>query len=170
MMGTFDTCYGDLLDYAAKGCFDVIVHGCNCFCTMSGGIAAPISSRFPAALKADSETAEGDRSKLGSYTSATVAIGSTTKTNRTALTVVNAYTQYMYRPTRETPIPCDYDAIDKVMARINQDFAGKSIGLPQLGAGLAGGDWKTIEEIIRKRLHSCHVTIVLFKASQTPSE
>ncbi|EFO63244.1 Phosphatase similar to the C-terminal domain of histone macroH2A1 [Giardia lamblia P15] len=169
-MGTFDTCYGDLLDYAAEGYFDVIVHGCNCFCTMSGGIAASISSRFPTALEVDGETARGDKNKLGSYTSVTITIDSTTKTTRTTFIIVNAYTQYMYRPTREVLVPCDYDAIDKVMIRINQDFAGKSIGLPQLGAGLAGGDWKTIEKIIKKRLHSCDVTIVLFQAPQVPSE
>lgn len=164
-MGTFNTCYGDLLEYAASGRFDVIVHGCNCFCIMGGGIAASISSRFPAALKADRETVKGDRAKLGSYTSATISIDSTTKTDRASFTIVNAYTQYMYGSTKEMPTPCDYDAIDKVMTRINQDFAGKSIGLPQLGAGLAGGDWKRIEGIIKGRLTNCDVTVVLFRQS-----
>ena len=164
-MGTFSVAHGDLLDYATDGHFDVIIHGCNCFCTMGGGIAASISARFPAALKVDHGTIMGDKSKLGSYTSATIDIDSTTKTGRTAFVIVNAYTQYMCSPTKEVPIPCDYDAIDKVMTRINHDFAGKSIGLPQLGAGLAGGDWTKIEEIIRKRLTACDVTIVLFQAS-----
>lgn len=30
---------GDLLDLALKGEFNVIVHGCNCNCTMNSGVA-----------------------------------------------------------------------------------------------------------------------------------
>lgn len=164
-MGAFNTCYGDLLEYAASGRFDVIVHGSNCFCTMGGGIAASISSRFSAALKADRETIKGDITKLGSYTSASISIDSITLTDKTSFIIVNAYTQYMYGPTKEAPIPCDYDAIDKVMTKINHDFARKSVGLPQLGAGLARGDWRRIEEIIKNRLTACDVTIVLFRPS-----
>ena len=30
---------GDLIKLAQKGKFDIIAHGCNCFCTMGAGIA-----------------------------------------------------------------------------------------------------------------------------------
>jgi O-acetyl-ADP-ribose deacetylase (regulator of RNase III) len=30
---------GDLIDLAKRGHFDVVTHGCNCFCTMGAGIA-----------------------------------------------------------------------------------------------------------------------------------
>ena len=44
---------GDLIDLAADGEFDVIVHGCNCECIMGGGIAKQIKMSFPPAYKAD---------------------------------------------------------------------------------------------------------------------
>ena len=81
---------GDLIKLALKGDFDVIVHGCNCFCTMGAGIAKAIKSTFPTAYQADLKTVKGDRSKLGSYSMATI------ENNGHKITVVNAYTQYHY--------------------------------------------------------------------------
>ena len=46
---------GDLIQKARAGEFDVIVHGCNCFCTMGAGIAKTIKQVFPAAYLADLE-------------------------------------------------------------------------------------------------------------------
>ena len=37
---------GDLIKLALKGNFDVIVHGCNCFCTMKAGIAPLMAKTF----------------------------------------------------------------------------------------------------------------------------
>jgi len=38
---------GDLIKMALGGEFDLIVHGCNCFCTMGAGIAKTIREYFP---------------------------------------------------------------------------------------------------------------------------
>jgi O-acetyl-ADP-ribose deacetylase (regulator of RNase III) len=38
--------YGDLIELAKQGKFDVIAHGCNCFCTMGAGIAVPMKLAF----------------------------------------------------------------------------------------------------------------------------
>jgi hypothetical protein len=43
---------------------------------------------------------------------------------------------------------------------IKQDFAGKRIGYPLIGAGLAGGDWKVIESIIQQELDGEDHTLV----------
>ena len=37
---------GDLIKLAKEGIFDVITHGCNCFCTMGAGIAVPMKNNF----------------------------------------------------------------------------------------------------------------------------
>lgn len=131
---------GDLLQLADAGEFDVIVHGCNCFCAMGAGIALQIKTKYLEAYLADKETEQGDKKKLGSYSSHTYPNG---------LTVVNAYTQYMpgYNDLRE-----NYAAIDLVMKKIVVDFQGKRIGLPLIGAGLAGGDWNIIRDIIKTNL------------------
>ena len=131
---------GDLLKLADEGKFDVIIHGCNCFCAMGAGIALQIRNKYPEAYRADKQTEQGDINKLGSYSSYTYPNG---------LTVVNAYTQYMpgYNDLRQ-----NYRAIDDVMKQIVVDFEGKKIGLPLIGAGLAGGDWNIIRDIIKNNL------------------
>ena len=93
---------GDLIKLALRGDFDVIVHGCNCFCTMGAGIALAIKSTFPDAYQADLKTSKGDRSKLGSYSTATI------QSQNHQLMVVNAYTQYHYRGPGNK---ADYQAI-----------------------------------------------------------
>jgi O-acetyl-ADP-ribose deacetylase (regulator of RNase III) len=147
------TIQGDLLVLAEAGVFEVIAHGCNCFCTMGGGIARGVRAKFPAAYEADCATPQGDRSKLGTCTFAEcpTAAGS--------VVVVNAYTQFDYSGRG---VKVDYGAVRSCMAWIRTHYAGKSIGLPKIGAGLAGGDWSRIEAIIREELAGEDVTIVEF--------
>jgi O-acetyl-ADP-ribose deacetylase (regulator of RNase III) len=73
--------------------------------------------------------------------------------------VVNAYTQYDYRGAG---VRADYDAIKSCMMWIKRTYEGKRIGLPLIGAGLAKGDWATIEHIIASELHGEDVKIVKF--------
>lgn len=147
---------GDLIEIARQGHFDVIVHGCNCFCTMGAGIARVIRDQYPVAYEADQATEKGSHDKLGTYSSAEVSIG------EHRLTVVNAYTQYNYRGSG---VKADYDAIRQVFRKIKSDFSGKRIGYPMLGAGLAGGDWDTISPIINEELDGEDHTLVVFKPS-----
>ena len=63
---------GDLLSFADRGDFDVIIHGCNCQCQMGAGIALAIKTKYPAAYAADCETGKADRNKLGSFSYAEV--------------------------------------------------------------------------------------------------
>ncbi|TWU17886.1 macro domain-containing protein [Allorhodopirellula heiligendammensis] len=145
---------GDLLEFAGEGRFDVIIHGCNCFCTMGAGIAKSIRNQFPAAYEADLATLKGDRDKLGTYSSAKVIVG------EHSFDVVNAYTQFHWR---STGVKADYEAIREVFKSIQRDFAGRRIGYPMIGAGLAGGDWDTISEIICEELVGESHTMVVFK-------
>jgi len=77
--------------------------------------------------------------------------------------VVNSYTQYSPgSPLPGDSIPLDYDALRLCMKKINYRFKGKHIGLPKIGAGLAGGSWSIIKKIIQSELWECDVTIVEF--------
>ena len=143
---------GDLITLAEEGVFDVIIHGCNCLCNMASGIAKTIKDKYPEAYVTDCETTKGDKEKLGQYTS--VEVG-----HKNRFTIVNAYTQYAYtRLDRDV----DYDAVKCVFALIKSDFAGKRIGYPLIGAGLAGGDWNVIETIINQELEGEDHTLVKF--------
>jgi len=144
---------GDLLELALDGRFDVIVHGCNCMCQMGKGIALSIKNQFPEAYEADKRTTRGDRGKLGTITTAEIARGDA------KFVVVNAYTQFDYKP----PGPnVDYDAIRAAMREIKRQFGGRRIGYPRIGAGLAGGDWQRIAAIIDGELAGEDHTLVEF--------
>lgn len=145
---------GNLITLAQVGHFDVIVHGCNCFCTMGRGIALSIKLACPQAYEADQGTTPGDRAKLGTFTCANVGA------NGHRFTVVNAYTQYDYRGPG---VNADYEAIRRVFRAIKQQFSGCRIGYPLIGAGLARGDWPTIAAILDEELAGEDHTLVHFK-------
>jgi len=142
--------HGDLIKLALEGRFDVIIHGCNCFCSMGGGIARTIREVFPEAYAADLETENGSRAKLGTFTRAHIS------RDGRALTIVNGYTQY--HPGG--PGAADYNAIRSVMRGVKIAFTGRAIGYPRIGAGIAGGDWNVISAIIREELAGEDHTLV----------
>jgi O-acetyl-ADP-ribose deacetylase (regulator of RNase III) len=61
--------------------------------------------------------------------------------------------------------PLDYEALTLCLRKINKIFSGKKIGLPQIGSGLAGGNWNRIQSIIQQELRDCDVTVVIYKKS-----
>lgn len=144
---------GDLIALALAGRFDVIVHGCNCFCTMSAGIARAIQDEFPEAYAADLVTVKGDRNKLGDYSFATV------RRQEHEITIINGYTQFNYHGDS---VLVDYDAVERLFTKIKQQFSGRRIGYPKIGAGLAGGDWDRISRIIDDKLAGENHHLVLY--------
>ena len=147
------TTQGDLIKLARAGEFDVIVHGCNCFCAMGAGIALAIKRAFPEAYEADQKTPCGDRTKLGTCSAALCA------NDGKALVVVNAYTQFHWDGEG---VLLHYEALRSCMWWIKTNYSGKRIGLPKIGAGLARGDWSVIRKIIDEELYGEDVTIVEF--------
>lgn len=161
--------HGDLLQLAQTGKFDVIVHGCNCFGAMGAGIAKQIKDQFPEAYEVDKQTYKGDRTKLGTYSSATVDVvlprsddddDDDKQTKPHSVTIVNAYTQHHWSGSG---VLADYDAIHNVFVQIKADFSGKRIGYPKIGAGLAGGDWDRISSIINAELEGENHTLVIYQ-------
>ena len=153
---------GDLIELAKQKQFDVIVHGCNCFCKMGSGIAKQIAEKFPAAYDEDKKTISGDRKKLGTITYAFM--------KGEGVYVVNAYTQFNYGYDGEQYV--DYDAIRSCFKKIKQKFGMKMgrklrFGIPKIGCGLAGGDWEIVSKIIEEEM-SCDdiigedVTLVIY--------
>lgn len=123
---------GNLIEMAQNGRFNVIVHGCNCQHVMGAGIAAQIVKVWPKVLEAD-KLAENE---LGDIIPVQV---------EEDLLVINAYTQNNFgRGVKNV----NYGAIAKCFSKIARTYPDKRIAIPQIGAGLGGGDWNVIEEII----------------------
>lgn len=135
---------------------DIIAHCCNCQGGFGSGIAGQIRKEFPYAYQAFSEDTRKPDEKLGTYT-----IGlpfdqvNSSLDNIKNYDIFNLYGQLSYGTDGKQYV--NYDALlnsmIKMMNRIS-DWKTHStrsfkIGMPYLiGCGLAGGDWKTVEELI----------------------
>ncbi|MEK6829553.1 MAG: hypothetical protein AABY15_05535 [Nanoarchaeota archaeon] len=143
---------GDLVRDAENN-FDVIGHGCNCWCTMGKGIALDVKKKYPRVYDADRATGLGDKAKLGTYT----------MWQNENVIILNLYTQWHYYGS---DVKADYDAIRSCMKLIKQNFSGKKIGLPLIGAGLAKGDWGIISSIIEEELNGEDLTVMIWENSK----
>ena len=145
------TVKGDLIKLAQDGTLDVIAHGCNCFCKMGAGIAKSIRIAFPEAWYADKKTKPGDKKKLGTITWAQCG----------DVAVVNAYTQFTY--WERDKVLLEYDALRSCFEKIKEQFSGRKIGIPKIGAGLARGDWSKIVTIIDEVMQGEDITFVEYE-------
>ena len=136
---------GDLFENPEQ--FDVIVHGCNCFSTMGAGVAKIIKEKYPLAFMVDRNSKLTPEEKLGKIT----------YTTSTKQIIINAYTQFQWKGKHNV----DYNAIKSCMKMIKKRFSGTKIGMPKIGAGLAGGDWNIIKKIIDEELIDEDITILI---------
>lgn len=159
---------GDLITAAQTGEVNVIAHGCNCMNTMKSGIAPKIASAFPEAFAADQMTTRGSRGKLGTLSSAF---------SKNGLLVYNLYSQYTFTGRKEGRMDLDYWALRSALMGMAVSLHAKcrvldmsthnlKIGLPKIGAGLAGGDWNIIYRMIEGCLQDFDVTIYVLKESE----
>lgn len=150
---------GNIIELAKSGNYDAIVHGCNCFNTQKAGLALQMDKEFETSEASLEYYTEhyGDIDKLGRIQVSTHIVE-----NNTVLNIINAYTQYYYG-FRNGKAPVDYEAITLCMRKINHNFKGKSILVPLIGCGLAGGDWNIVKPIIQRELVDMDVTIVHYE-------
>ena len=149
-----ETIQGDIFELIKSKKYDVLIHGCNCFCNMGAGFALYLKKHYPEVLRADQSTRLGDASKLGKYSQCKIII------NNHEMTVINAYTQFHWKGDG---VLADYDAIRAVFSSIKQQFHGRNIIYPKIGAGLAKGNWSIIDSIIKEELSGERHTCVEYK-------
>jgi O-acetyl-ADP-ribose deacetylase (regulator of RNase III) len=154
---SYDILEGDLIDLALKGHFEVIAHGCNCFNVQRAGIALQMADNFNTNMFPMEQRQLGDYNKLGQIDVQEKLVGPEEPGQvLSVLRVVNCYTQY--QPGKDL----DYVALAMCLRKINHEYKGMHVGLPMIGAGIAGGDWFIIESIIQEELKDCKVTVVKY--------
>lgn len=140
----------DLLEAFQNSEFDLIVHGCNCFHTMGAGIAGAIAKKFPEAYEIDKKHSEyGNWSKLGSYTTCETVYGK----------IINGYTQF--NPGRCPEHDLLY-SIKQLFVKLNNDFPGKTVGIPMIGCGIAGGNWQHVSKLINEFTPDLNIIVYYF--------
>jgi O-acetyl-ADP-ribose deacetylase (regulator of RNase III) len=139
---------GDLFESGA----DIIAHGCNCVGGFGSGVAGQIAKRYPRVRNAYLERHEELGWELGDVQFVYAELGK-------GLYIANCATQKEYYPRDR--VHADYDAIRTAMTRVKQwaKGQGKSVAIPKIGAGLAGGDWNRIEAILKEVFDDYDVTV-----------
>ena len=134
----------DILANRLKNKTTVIMHGCNCFCTMGAGIAKRLKTAYPAIHAEDKKTRHGDENKLGTILPVRV---------EDKLIIVNCYTQYMYgrthAHTNHNAVWWCLNHMKNYLISLDEPYELRS---PKIGCGLAGGDWNIIENIFKELL------------------
>lgn len=160
---------GNLITEAKKGNFDVIAHGCNIYCSMGAGIAPQMAQYFGAdKYPLEMKPFMGDINKLGQIEWRWIDLETGEHRNKRSknhtLAVVNCYTQENFGKNHEggDAIPLDYEALTLCLRKMNHEFKGMKIGLPQIGCGLAGGDWTRVKQIIQEELTDVDVIVVIY--------
>jgi len=170
--GSFKEVDGDLIKMFKKGEFDAIAHGCNCYATMSAGIALTIGREFPEAKMADEFTdMKSGSARLGKLT---WTIADTDIKDRDCPLIFNLYSQL--KPGRDFRLDALKKSLVGMKKVMKEEFQyyntdGKlvynssdvKVGLPLIGCGIAGGDWNIVREEIKVILSEYDVTIVHFK-------
>lgn len=79
------------------------------------------------------------------------------------LWVANIIGQHDIRATSEGP-PVRYWAIEAGLAQLADEAAalGASVHMPRIGCGLAGGEWPTVEAIIKRTLTVAGVEVTVY--------
>lgn len=144
---------GDLLQAFRDGEIASIGHGCNIRCRMASGIARQIAAQFVEAAIEDSKTIAGDIRKMGTFTHVKNKFGY----------IFNIYQQEFYGAG---PVQVDYGALEKGLNGVKEFLLKNkvpSLGLPKIGAGLAGGDWSKIYEIISEVFKDTELSVTIYE-------
>ena len=156
------TIRGNIIDLAEDGVINVLVQGCNCMVMQGKGLALEIKERYPEAYQADVKYGrKGDITKLGEFSWVLVE---NVKVPGKRFVIVNAYTQYDWKPQLSGKPNADVPAISRVFKSIAETFPNARIGFPKIGAGLARGDWGEILPAIEDALEDSDYTYIEYQA------
>lgn len=147
---------GDLMKFTE----DAFGHGCNCFKTMGAGVALAVKKTYPEVYKADLDFPFPPKERLGKYS---FALLKKSRIHPFVQTGYNIYSQYSFG----AGLQLDYNALEKALTDIctlmsDIEHQEKTLALPRIGAGLAGGDWARIEQIIEKVSSSSGIDITIY--------
>lgn len=133
---------GNLLDVTSG----VIIHGCNSHGVMGSGVALAVKNKYPGAYESYRDyidVSKDDQALLGSVIVYAV---------NENLLVANMITQKDFGTHKRQ---VNYGAIARGFDDLEEFYAnapGLVFHFPKIGAGLGGGDWEVVAEIIE---HMC---------------
>lgn len=142
--------FGDILT-VERG---IIVHGCNAQGVMASGIAKQIKDKWPGCFDTYSKALRIAQHTLGIIIPYQVS---------SDLIIVNAVTQEYYGKDKKKYV--SYWAINEVFIAIANIECKMQLGVhyPLIGAGLGGGDWSIISDIIESQMTGLNHTLWIYE-------
>ncbi len=131
-----------------------IVHGCNAQGVMGSGVAKIVKEQYFDAYKFYAEQ----------YDEAGLKLGDVQFVPANGKVIVNAITQENFGRTGAKFV--DYNAVANCMKTINKvlKLSGETqVAMPQIGAGLGGGDWSVIASIIESELQDIQPVVYVLE-------
>jgi O-acetyl-ADP-ribose deacetylase (regulator of RNase III) len=140
---------GNLLDTHCK----FILHGLSSKGIMGAGVAKLIRDKYPKAYQDYRDSYDSYGLPLGSIVPSKQPDGKI---------ILNAITQ---ETLGHSGIHVSYWAIANVIHQLNRwaDRQMKEVAMPQLGAGLAGGNWNVIEAIIENESKNFQPVVYVYE-------
>lgn len=128
---------GNLLDVTSG----IIVHGCNMQGVMGAGVAKAVKQKYPQCFEVYQHRLRTQYTALG---------GVIYYYSNKDLLIANALTQRYYGSRmREVNYAAIVNSFQHILShRSKFGINLKTINFPKIGAGLGGGDWSIIEQLI----------------------
>lgn len=145
-----------MVNYVTGNLFQVktgiIAHGVNCRGAFGSGVAGQIRKLYPFVRRAYLNKYDSEGWKLGE-----VQLVYATDD----LTIANCATQYDFGTDK---VQADYGAIGEVFQKLIAycEEHDLPLALPRIGAGLAGGDWNVINNILQQAAQEKDVDITVY--------
>ena len=156
---------GNVLDALDNGDVDIVAHGVNCMGGFGSGIAGEIAIRYPIVRTHYIQQYFG---QMGWQLSQIQFIHIDEDPH--GKIIANCATQYAYG--KSSFCHADYKAISSVMQKLYLKCASEKrvLGIPLIGAGLAGGDWKIIERIISEIFTNYDINVYKLQEEICPTK
>jgi O-acetyl-ADP-ribose deacetylase (regulator of RNase III) len=143
-MTQFSVKFGDILSID----HGIIVHGCNSHGVMGSGLAAQIKAKYPRCFSQYKDYCERWRTEKNPAKS---ILGNVVVYQHSAdIIIMNAITQEDFGRSGKRYV--DYQAISNSFANIlriaSEIYKYHIVNYPLIGAGLGGGEWSIISEIL----------------------
>lgn len=157
---------------------DYIVHQCNCFHCMGGGVAYALSKTWPKVYEVDNETEYGSKDKMGTYSVAKIKrpVELNGEIVEHELNVINIYSQYEPGMAEsDDEIEFSKECLKKAFIQLKEDIITRAescilenrkylVGIPwMIGCGIYGMNVNEIFELIRDIFYDySHVIRIVF--------
>lgn len=145
---------GDVIQALIDSEIQCMAHGVNCQGGFGSGIAGQLAERIPYARERYIEKHLLEGWSLGEVQETI---------SKEGLIVLNCATQYTYGRSPQRYV--NYDSIYIVLDKLKKycENNDRSLGLPRIGCGLAGGNWNIVDSMLNAVFKNSFVDVTVYE-------